>query len=313
MITWLNSLGEVAASFIEIFILYDIFQILFSSDKRINKPKATWVVMIISLIVVQGLNAIALFSSITVVVLILFWSISSKFLYHIDYITALSIAGFYMLIVVAFDFFFLSAVGTFWGGQDTFIQLIGSTGTARTIVVLATKIIWLLLYCLIRRPLVKFQFNKNSRNFFIKLSIIGCIACLILAKMTFDAFPYSINQLWFLAVCAMVCMAFYHGYTIKRKAKDAELEMIELRNQMLLENYETLNNVYAKNAKLHHDINNHLNTLYQLLDNNAVSDAKEYIERISEPVKDLNRATWTGVDVVDAILNSKLEKAKKRI
>ncbi|MCD7947298.1 MAG: GHKL domain-containing protein [Oscillospiraceae bacterium] len=311
MIDILSFVLEFAASFAEAFILYDIFQILFSPQKGIKKTKMTWIIILIAVGLVQGLNAIALFSLFTILFLVLYWSISAKFLYGIDYITTLSITSFYTLIVVVFDFFIFTAFGTFSGGYDTFSTLVSNTGIERMIVVLSTKLLWVLCYLLIRKYLVKFHFNKDSRTFFIRVTIAGCIVCLILAKMTFDTFPYAINQLWFLSVCAIICFAFYHGYTVKKKMKDAELEMIELRNQMLEDSYETLNVVYAKNAKLHHDINNHLDTLYQLLDTNAVSEAKEYIERISEPVKDLNRVVWTGVDVVDAILNSKLEKAKK--
>ena len=311
MITVLSNIVEFTASLVEIFILYDIFQILMSDNKGLKKTKLNWLIMLIALLLVQMLNSITLFSFATIIIIVLYWSISAKYLYSIEYITALSIVGFYAVATVIFDFFMFSAVGAFWGGHDTFLSIIETTGQARMLVVIATKLLWAAGYFAIRKHLAKFQFNKYSRNFFIKVSVVGCIACLILAKFTFDAFPYAINQAWFLIVGILVCLLFYHSYVVNSRTNKAQLEMIELRNQLLEDNYETLNDIYTSNAKLYHDLNNHLGTLYQLLDTDKLSEAKEYIERISEPIKNLNSVIWTGIDVVDVILNSKIEKAQK--
>lgn len=311
MIASLSTLVEFVASFVEIFILYDIFQILLSKNKKLQKNKIVWFVMIAALLTVQELNAISLFSSATIIIMVLFWSISAKFVYSTEFTTALSITGFYVLATVVYDFFTFSAIGAFWGGYDVFMSLIGGAGQARMLVVISTKLIWVLCYCFLRKYLVKFQFNSDSRNFFIKITVAGCIGCLILAKFTFDAFPYAINQAWFLLVCVLVCLVFFNSFIMNSKENKAQLEMIALRNQLLEENYEMLNDIYSKNAELYHDLNNHLDALYQLLDSNMIADAKEYIERIGEPVKILNKVSWTGVDVIDVILNSKLAKAEK--
>jgi len=311
MITSLGVLTEFIASFIEIFIMYDIFQILLSKNRRLQKSKLNWIIIIAALLIVQGLNAISLFSSATIIIVVFFWSITAKFLYSTEYTTTLSITGFYALTTVVYDFFVFSAIGAFWGGYDTFMSLIGDASQARMIVVIATKLIWVLCYCFLRKHLLKFHFNSDSRNFFIKITIAGCIGCLVLAKLTFDAFPYAINQIWFLMVCVLVCLVFFYSFVMNSRMNKAQLEMIALRNQLLEENYETLNDVYSKNAELYHDLNNHLDALYQLLDSDMVADAKEYIERIGEPVKNLNKVSWTGVDVIDVILNSKLARAEK--
>ena len=65
------------------------------------------------------------------------------------------------------------------------------------------------------------------------------------------------------------------------------------------------------NAKLYHDLNNHLNVLYQLLDEGDGDGAKEYIKEISRPIMKLSKTVWTGTDVVDVIINSKIEKMRE--
>ena len=67
-----------------------------------------------------------------------------------------------------------------------------------------------------------------------------------------------------------------------------------------------------KNAKLYHDLNNHLNILYQLLEKENVSEAKAYIREVSKPIMQLSKSVWTGIDAVDVIINSKVEKMKEK-
>ena len=81
-----------------------------------------------------------------------------------------------------------------------------------------------------------------------------------------------------------------------------------MRNRLLEGKYQGLNDVYEKNAELYHDLNHHMNALYQMLDTGDLDGAKGYIKEISEPIQSLSREIWTGVDIVDAIINSKIKK-----
>ena len=76
---------------------------------------------------------------------------------------------------------------------------------------------------------------------------------------------------------------------------------------MLEEKYESLQELYTRNARLYHDLNNHLNTLYYMLENEtAGKEAQEYIRTISQPIRDLKKIAWTGNDIIDVILSSKI-------
>ena len=59
-------------------------------------------------------------------------------------------------------------------------------------------------------------------------------------------------------------------------------------------------------------MNNHLNALYQLIDLGNTEEAKEYIQEISKPTLKLSNIIWTGIDVVDVVINSKLEEMRKK-
>lgn len=68
----------------------------------------------------------------------------------------------------------------------------------------------------------------------------------------------------------------------------------------------------ARNARLYHDLNNHLIALDHLLDDANIPEAKRYIAAIQEPVQILKKTHWTGDDVVDAVLNNKIQIMENR-
>jgi len=52
--------------------------------------------------------------------------------------------------------------------------------------------------------------------------------------------------------------------------------------------------------------------LYQLLEKSQLQEAKTYITKISMPIKELSSTIWTGIEVVDVIINSKIQIMKEK-
>lgn len=84
------------------------------------------------------------------------------------------------------------------------------------------------------------------------------------------------------------------------------------KNEILTEQYEILQKTYSDNAILFHDMNNHLQTIYRLAEEKDYTAIQQYIARISAPTKQLSDILWTGVGIVDGILNVKKELALKK-
>ncbi|MEI3280940.1 MAG: hypothetical protein V8R46_09560 [Eubacterium ramulus] len=63
------------------------------------------------------------------------------------------------------------------------------------------------------------------------------------------------------------------------------LEKETLSKHLLEEKYQNLNEVYSQNARLYHDLNNHLIALDHLLDDGNISEAKTYIAAIQKPCR----------------------------
>lgn len=59
-------------------------------------------------------------------------------------------------------------------------------------------------------------------------------------------------------------------------------------------------------------MNHHLQMIYHLAAKNEIPEITEYINSISAPINELSDTTWSGVDIVDAILNHTLLEAQKQ-
>ena len=88
--------------------------------------------------------------------------------------------------------------------------------------------------------------------------------------------------------------------------------MAEYQNTVLENNYLSLNEMYKINARNMHDYRNNIQLLQKLLDNNDFPHAQEYINELYNELNS-NRLviTYTGVEIVDAVLNVKKNEADK--
>ncbi|MDE7008193.1 MAG: ATP-binding protein [Lachnospiraceae bacterium] len=91
-----------------------------------------------------------------------------------------------------------------------------------------------------------------------------------------------------------------------RKEKEAQ------KAKMLSRQYELLLQAWSENAMLFHDMENHLQTIYHLAGEEKSEEICQYISHISKPVKQLSGILWTGVGIVDAVLNAKKQLAMEK-
>lgn len=87
------------------------------------------------------------------------------------------------------------------------------------------------------------------------------------------------------------------------QTKKNKIQLLERKNQILEENYHLLTQLYQKNEHLYHDMNHHLQMIYHLARKHDVKEIAEYINSISTPINALSDMIWSGMDIVDAILN----------
>ncbi|MBQ8569448.1 MAG: hypothetical protein IJ446_09565, partial [Oscillospiraceae bacterium] len=98
-----------------------------------------------------------------------------------------------------------------------------------------------------------------------------------------------------------------HQHESEKAVADMKLEQAEL----LEREYNILNKSYSENARLFHDMHNHLGIIRSCIRNKNYEKAVLYIDELYKPVSEMTSSVWTGDESVDYLINSKLAAAKK--
>lgn len=302
---------EIVASFIEVYILYMIYGETLHRFRCVQDRRFDIGLAIIGAFITEFCNYISMFSYFTIFIFVLYTSISAAFLYRTKYVVLFSLASFYALCLSCFDFFVLTLISSLWNGNKTLIELISIVGIPRTLMLIAIKALWVTAYLKLKKYLYDLSVKINHAYMVLVISGIGFLGFVFLVEQTFKAFDHTVTGIWLLVIVLFALLLFVIYFIIISREERMKLNFSEMRNHLLEENYNSINDIYMSNAKLYHDLNNHLNVLYQMLDDGKGDEAKEYIAEISKPIMKLSKTVWTGTDVVDVIINSKLEKMKE--
>lgn len=135
--------------------------------------------------------------------------------------------------------------------------------------------------------------------------VFGFVMVITLSEQKSLDIPADTFTMWtILAVVLMMSVLVFH---INRQYKmEKELAQLKAEQTELLErDYTALNQVYAVNAKLFHDLHNHIGVLRRLLTNGRTEEAVRYLDALQEPVQDVADTVWTGDETADYLINSK--------
>lgn len=303
---------EIFVSFIEMILLFRLYGIILRKYKGRVSTKNDVIFAMMGTAIIHICNYIAIFSYFNILVFVFFTSITALFVYKINYVVLFSISSFYMLCVSCFDFLFFTLVSTLFGGYDIFLRMVSVPGIFRSVTIIIIKCFWILIFFMLKKFLYKFSLNQKSIYTFLIIALAGFMGFIYLVNQTFKSFSYAMTGMWLTFVVIFSLVFFVIYFVLESREEKMKLNFAEMRNALLEENYQVINDIYMKNAKLYHDLNNHLNVLYQLLEQENILDAKAYIQEVSKPIMQLSKSVWTGIDVVDVIINSKVEKMKEK-
>lgn len=302
---------DILASFVELHILYKIYADSFGNVDVKDPDRKLLFFSVLGVILVKVCNYTAMFSYFTILLLVLYTSCTAYSLYRTNYLLCFSLSSLYILCLSCFDFLIFTLISILFNGYDTFIELVTQQSLMRAGVIVLIKCLWVLAYRIIRN---KQLWNFNEKNILKKLlgiTTAGYVSFIYLADRTFRTFENRITNTWFILLIIFSLLIFLLMLSGEIEKERMKLNISELKNELLEEKYSLVNEIYSKNAKLYHDLNKHLNVLYQLLEIGETESAKEYVEKIGEPIKMLSGKIWTGVDIVDIIINSELDKMKQ--
>lgn len=287
-----------------------IYRDIFETDERKVKKIYKAITVIIQILLVAGLNHSMLGSYLTPIAGIAFWMIAGVCLFKTSYLESLALAGFLMMTLGYLE----ANLANFWAQiykwNGTYIDFIYESGWMRGQQIIIYKVMEIALYIIFRRFISRLKLNKRYAKFLLVIDITGIATLILLSIYIRRAFPYEIEQyLMFATTIIFVGILIAYGIS-QNKSEKAKNIMLEKQNDILRNNYESVERIYARNAQLYHDLNNHLTVLYSLVEKNSMKEVQDYIETISEPIKLLQEKSWTGEEIVDVIITSKWEQAQ---
>lgn len=108
---------------------------------------------------------------------------------------------------------------------------------------------------------------------------------------------------------------FLSGIMVNRLNGQYETEkkltaLKERQAELLERNYNVLNKAYSENARIFHDMHNHIGAVRSLLTAEKYDKAIEYLDNLQKPVSGIASTVWTGDETVDYLINSRIAAAE---
>lgn len=303
---------EYIASFVEIYIGFNVLGLVFSMKfEKKEQVKRKVMLSLLLAVVICIMNRIELFSYITILSAVVLITFFGGFLYNAKRRYLLLITSFYIMCMNYCDLVVIIIVGIVLNDSN-YLQSIASfeSGIIRIIQIFLCKSTMIVVYCIINKY-VKIRFQLQYTKQLIWALILSSAGIIYLIEKTLEAINEEIAMSWLvfsiIVTLSMIVLILHWHNKEERRIR----EIIEMRNRMSEEKYKSLNQVYAKNAKLNHDFRHHISVIHELLKDNNSIQAMEYIENFGEIEDDLSHIKWTGNQVIDIIINSKVSEMKK--
>ncbi|MEY8575393.1 ATP-binding protein [Oscillospiraceae bacterium 21-37] len=142
------------------------------------------------------------------------------------------------------------------------------------------------------------------------LTLAGFLGVITLSEQTVLAIPDDTLYMW--TILAVVLMMSVLVFNINRQV-EVEKELAKLKSEqaeLLERDYTAVNRAYQVNAKLFHDLHNHIGVLRQFLAHEKYGEAVRYLDELQAPVRNLTATVWTGDETADYLINSKAAAAE---
>lgn len=139
--------------------------------------------------------------------------------------------------------------------------------------------------------------------------ILGLFGAVTLSQQTILSIDEDQVGTWI--ILSLILMFAILFYRVKRQ-REMELEIARLKQEqaeILERDYQALSRTYADNAKLYHDLHNHIEAIYQCLTRGNIQDAVQYCEELRTPVREISQTVWTGDKAIDYLISSKMALA----
>lgn len=141
------------------------------------------------------------------------------------------------------------------------------------------------------------------------LVILGMFGAVTLSEQTI--LPLNEDQVGTWIILSIILLFAILFYRVNQQ-REMEAEIAKLKHEqaeIVERDYQALRRTYADNAKLYHDLHNHIEAIYQCLIQGDTKEAVRYCEDLRTPVRQISQTIWTGDKALDYLISSKMALA----
>ncbi len=283
---------------------------IFKEERKNVRIYWDWIFTASLAAVILVINNIVLYSTFTLLIWMLWGTMSAAVLYRVSYIKLLALAVLYTDCFCVTDMLASNLYLSLGSRLNINAHMMMTFSIQRIGLVILAKIFMVVFLVSLRKlliPLLRSEYEKKI----LLVSLIAFVFILYYRKAAQSSFSVEISSIF--GLLAVLCsLGTYAGFKyLENQNQKMQNRTAKIQNELLQENYQAVSALYESNARLYHDLNNHLNILYQMLALERLDEAKEYISRISGPMKEMVKKRYTGNDIIDVILSTKKQKAEQ--
>ena len=308
---------ELLATFVEGML---VLSIAFRLSKRKSSQKRTIILLLSFSLIYTGfialLNAWKVFSFITVTAAVVYTIVVTKLVSRQRWnlcFTSMILAWFFMN---AIDYILIYSVLIFTGNLldvTKGFELILTEGTNRTLFLFTDKLLQTGFVIGFGNQIAKLKTIGNRNiNLLLFLSTFAYILLNILTTLIVTDSLLKIQIAVILSflfiVIALIAMIFVVSVNAKYQNAKRERELMSFANTMMEQNFRQFEESQKRIQQQVHDFKNHLIAIDAFIQSDV--KAKAYVEELLSASYTYANLCHSGSDIIDAIINRKLETAK---
>lgn len=216
----------------------------------------------------------------------------------------LFLAIFYEIGVALWDFLLQAGLGILFRSEN----FVDPKATEHLAGVWLVRLVMLGLAIFLAKHKEKSSVPMRLASAVVMLGLLGAVS---LSEQTI--LPLSDDQTgtWVILSMVLLFSVLFHRLSHQR---EMELEIAQLKQdqaEILERDYQALSSTYEDNAKLYHDLHNHIEAIYQCLTQGDTREAIRYCEDLRTPVREISQTVWTGDKAIDYLISSKMALAEQ--
>lgn len=220
-------------------------------------------------------------------------------------VAAFTISVTYITLIMLADFFIECIFCVFIEGYSVFDIYIPKWAFVRKIYMLFLRIAGL-MFC-------QFIIKKNIELYNEKISLIssaiGYVSMMYFYSTIIEPVKVerALSLIWIVVTISILIISFFASSFFNEDSK--KTDFIKQENKLLEKEREKFYDLYNENRYLSHDLKNHISLVWRLIEREEYERAATYMEKLREPVKEMEEMFFSGNRIIDLIINDKKRAA----